>query len=226
MAYGLSQRHPRQYLEWYASTFGIPRLCSSKRGLNPPPAHSSMVGEQHGCHPHRLQDIDHLIDLLRSSGQSQQQQPQQDPQRLGQPMEAKYESWLKAQGITGQTLDSMRRHGISSRRVLAGLQPEDPADMGINSLGQHRLLQLLARECAEDTTNTFHLSQGGPGPSTQPASSIHQPQSGDQGTPPTSLQGYAGQPGDPLARLSDQLAALFHNPTSMAGPAAPQGLSQ
>ena len=122
----------------------------------------------------------------------------------------------------------MRRHGISSHRVLAGLQREDPADMGINSLGQCRLLQLLARECAEDITNTLSLSQGGPGPSTQPASTVHQPQSQDRGTPPPAPRGTqaAGQPGDPLACLSDQLAAVFHNPTSMAGPAAPQGLSQ
>ena len=157
------------------------------------------------------------------AGQSQHQQLQQDPQTPSlPPMEAEYESWLKAQGITGQTVDSMRRHGICSRRVLAGLQPEDPADMGISNLGQRRLLQLLARECSS------HQSQGGPGVGAQPAPTINQPQSQAQGqvTPPPAPRGTqaAGQVSDPLACLSDQLAALFNNPTSMAGPAATQGL--
>ena len=107
-----------------------------------------------------------------------------------------FQDWLLAEGITKNTVDVIGAQGFTSKRILGGLQPEDPSDMGIQSLGQRRLLQLLATSCLKDGDD------GVPDQSSKPADQAQQFGSGDP------LQG--------------QLAALFAAmPTALGSDVTP-----
>ena len=168
-------------------------LCSSKRSLNPPPADSSMVGEQHGCHPHRLHDID------------------------PPPAFSPFFRPVSATAATAGPSNAGPTHGSAVRVVVEG-PGNYGANLGFHEKAWHQQPQSAGRTSARGTCRHGHQQPGstpiaaatGPGvfrgyhqhlspkprrPRSLYPASIHHPSAPVRGIgdSPTSPQGYAGR---------------------------------
>ena len=61
-----------------------------------------------------------------------------------------FSHWLSAHAVTGPSITILLHNGITSEQLMAGLQPGDPEEMGLPTLGQRRLIARLAKQCLEE----------------------------------------------------------------------------
>lgn len=133
-------------------------------------------------------------------------------------MTPQLEAELQEAGVSQETISKLVNHGFTAIAHLAAMDPNDPAQIGITSLGQQRVLQRLAivysegGRPAQGGRQPVNPGETGPARPDTPATT---PAAGSGGLPapqaqPTTRAGpQATALGDPMGQLQDQLASLL-----------------